>query len=195
MVSLTTPQVPTRGDSASVTIAVVAGTVADRGSAARSRSIDAGSPMLHLFRRPAMALFDHHGSPSIGTISVYLTQHVVAFPCVCAPYTAWHGQAAVRRLIPLADRVLVKRMLPQTKSAGGILLPETGTKKLNEGEVVAVGPGAMTREGTRLPIDIAVGAKVMLPEYGGHNIELDGAPDEEELVLYRADDILGVFEG
>lgn len=65
-------------------------------------------------------------------------------------------------------------------------------------QVVAKGPGALTREGVRIPIEVEVGAKVLLPEYGGHNVDLNpatgAATDEEELVLYRAEDILGVIE-
>ena len=76
---------------------------------------------------------------------------------------------------------------PQT--AGGILLPENG-KKLNEGEVVAVGPGATTRDGTRIPINVKAGDRVLLPEYGGHVVKLG----DQEFTLYRDEDILGKFE-
>lgn len=75
------------------------------------------------------------------------------------------------------------------QTASGILLPETG-KKLNEGEVVAVGPGAMTREGKLLPMNIKAGDKVLLPEYGGHFVKLG----EDEYHLYREEDILGRFD-
>ena len=74
------------------------------------------------------------------------------------------------------------------QSAGGILLPDTG-KKLNEGEVTAVGPGASTREGKILPMNVKVGDKVLLPEYGGHQVKLG----EDEYHLYREEDILGKF--
>ena len=95
-----------------------------------------------------------------------------------------------RRIAPLADRVLVKKVLPQVKTAGGILLPESVQKKEIEGEVVAVGPGAITKDGTRLPMNLQRGDRVLLPEYGGHEIELGN----ETFSLYRQDDILGKFE-
>jgi chaperonin GroES len=79
-------------------------------------------------------------------------------------------------------------LLPLPQTAGGIYLPETG-KKLNEGEVVAVGPGAITREGKTLPMNVAVGDRVLLPEYGGHTVKLG----DDELHLYREEDILGKF--
>ncbi len=91
--------------------------------------------------------------------------------------------AALRKVIPLADRVLVKRIEQQAKTASGILLPDSG-KKLNEGEVVAVGPGAMTKEGKVLPVNVAVGDRVLLPEYGGHTVKLG----EDEYHLYRDED-------
>lgn len=75
------------------------------------------------------------------------------------------------------------------QTAGGILLPDNG-KKLNEGEVVAVGPGATTRDGTRIPINVKAGDRVLLPEYGGHVVKLG----DQEFTLYRDEDILGKFE-
>lgn len=65
--------------------------------------------------------------------------------------------------------------------------------RANEGTVVAVGPGSRNRDGDIVPIPIEVGAKVLLPEYGGHTVKL-GEGDDNELSLFRADDILGVFE-
>jgi len=98
--------------------------------------------------------------------------------------------ALSRRIQPLADRVLVRKVLPQVKTAGGIFLPDSVQKKEIEGEIVAVGPGAIAKDGNRLPMFLAKGDRVLLPEYGGHTIELGS----EELHLYRQDDILGKFE-
>lgn len=98
--------------------------------------------------------------------------------------------SAIRKLIPLADRVLVKRMEPALKTAGGIFLPESATKKEVDAEVVAVGPGGRTANGELIPMTVAVGDKVLLPEYGGHTVKLG----EEEFQLFRNDDILGKFE-
>ena len=95
--------------------------------------------------------------------------------------------------MPLADRVLVRRVAAESKSAGGVLLPEASTGKKNEGEVVAVGPGALNRDGERVAMQVAVGDRVLLPEYGGHTVKLDGGEDEE-LQLFRDEDILGKLE-
>eukprot|EP01039_Chlorochromonas_danica_P004427 gene4427-4851_t len=92
----------------------------------------------------------------------------------------------LKKILPLADRVLIKRIQPVTKTAGGILLPESQISKNNEGEVVAVGPGQRTREGELLPVSVTVGDKVLLPEYGGLPIKVDG----EEVYLFRNDEIL-----
>ena len=78
----------------------------------------------------------------------------------------------------------------RVKTAGGIILPESAVKRENEGEVLAVGPGAMTDSGSRMDMPVAVGDKVLLPEYGGTMVKMD----DGELHLFRADDILGKYE-
>lgn len=100
----------------------------------------------------------------------------------------------LRRIRPLADRVLVKRAPQQAKTAGGVLLPESAVQRETEATVVAVGPGARNRDGEVVPIPVSVGDKVLLPEYGGHTLKLGGDADKDEYALFRADDILGVFE-
>lgn len=80
-------------------------------------------------------------------------------------------------------------MLSEVQTAGGILLPETNVSKANEGEVLAVGPGFMSREGKLVPVALAVGDKVLLPDFGGTQIKIDG----EELHLFRSDEILAKF--
>lgn len=96
-------------------------------------------------------------------------------------------------MAPLFDRVLIRRVLAQAKTSGGILLPEGAQTKLNEGIVVAVGPGSRhPQTGAVTPVAIKVGDSVLLPEYGGTNIQLGKRP-EDELVMYREGDILGTF--
>jgi chaperonin GroES len=93
----------------------------------------------------------------------------------------------LKKLLPLADRVLVRRVVPVTKTAGGILLPESNVGKNNEGEVLAVGPGLRTHKGETIPMSVSVGDKVLLPEYGGLQMKVDG---EEHVYLFRNDEIL-----
>ena len=84
----------------------------------------------------------------------------------------------------------MKRILPTTKTAGGILLPESTVGKSSEGEVLAVGPGFKTRDGDLVPVSVAVGDKVLLPEYGGLQIKVNG----DEMFLFRNDEILAKYQ-
>ncbi|GBG31382.1 10 kDa chaperonin [Hondaea fermentalgiana] len=98
--------------------------------------------------------------------------------------------SGLRKLIPLADRVLVKRAVPVTQTAGGVFLPESSTKKEPEAEVVAVGPGRRDQNGNIVPMTVEVGDKVLLPEYGGQAVQFG----DEEFQLFRNDDILGKYQ-
>ena len=93
-------------------------------------------------------------------------------------------------MIPLLDRVLVKRIEPPTKSIGGVLLPESAQSKLNEGVVLAAGPGQRNADGEMIPMELKADDKVLLPQYGGNEVTID----DEDLVLFRSDDILGVLK-
>jgi len=90
------------------------------------------------------------------------------------------------KLHPLADRVLVKPMEKEEKTKSGIYLPDTAKEKPQEGEVLAVGPGKMSDDGKRIPLDVKVGDTVLYAKYGGTEIKLDG----EDLIILRESDIL-----
>jgi chaperonin GroES len=90
------------------------------------------------------------------------------------------------KLQPLADRVLVKPMEKEEKTKSGIYLPDTAKEKPQEGEIMAVGPGKMTDEGTRIPMDLKVGDRVIYAKYGGTEIKVD----DVELMILRESDIL-----
>jgi chaperonin GroES len=95
----------------------------------------------------------------------------------------------------LGDRVLVRRAPKEVQTAGGLFLPTDTTKDPNEGDVVAVGPGEKDVTGTLHATTLSPGDKVLLPEYGGMKVRLNGDKDEDEgLVLFRESDILGKFE-
>ncbi|KAH7667288.1 GroES chaperonin family protein [Dioscorea alata] len=93
-----------------------------------------------------------------------------------------------KRLLPTLNRVLIEKIVPPSKTSGGILLPEK-LNKLNSGKVVAVGPGARDRDGKLIPVSVKEGDTVLLPEYGGATVNLG----EKEYHLYRDDDILGTL--
>jgi chaperonin GroES len=89
---------------------------------------------------------------------------------------------------PLADRVLVKRIPEETKTAGGILIPDNAKEKPSEGAVVAVGSGKLLKDGSTKAPEVKVGDKVLFGKYSGTEVKVDG---EDHLIL-REDDILGV---
>jgi chaperonin GroES len=94
------------------------------------------------------------------------------------------------RLRPLQDRVLVRRVEPLAKSAGGIIIPDTAKEKPMEGEVVAVGPGARSEDGRVQPLDVAAGDRVLFAKWSGSEVRLDG----EDLMIMKEADIMGVIE-
>jgi len=94
------------------------------------------------------------------------------------------------KLRPLQDRIIVKRVEEETKTAGGIFIPETAKEKPQQGEVVAVGKGKTTEDGKTLPVDVKVGDRVLFGKYAGSEVKLDG----QEYLIMREDDILGVIE-
>ncbi len=92
---------------------------------------------------------------------------------------------------PMQDRLLVKPADEEQKTAGGIIVPDTATKeKPMRGEVIATGPGKLSDEGSRLPMDVKVGDKVIYSKYSGTEFKLD----DDELLIIEQNDILAIFE-
>lgn len=94
------------------------------------------------------------------------------------------------KIRPLHDRVIVRRMEEETKSAGGIVIPDSATEKPMRGEVIAVGPGKTNEQGTVQKLSVKAGDKVLFGKYSGTEIKIDG----EEVVVMREDDIMGIIE-
>lgn len=94
-------------------------------------------------------------------------------------------------VVPLHDRILVKRIEEKETARGGILIPDTAKEKPQEGEVVAVGPGKMNDKGTRIPLDVQVGDRVLFGKYSGTEVRID---DQEYLIL-REDEVLAKITG
>ena len=92
---------------------------------------------------------------------------------------------------PLGDRVLVRRVEEATKTAGGIIIPDTATEKPQEGEVLAVGNGATGADNERVPLDVKPGDKILFGKWGGTEVKIDG----EDLLIMKESDIMGVIEG
>ena len=92
---------------------------------------------------------------------------------------------------PLHDRVVVRRVESETKTAGGIIIPDTAAEKPQQGEIIAVGPGARDEAGKLVPLDVKKGDKVLFGKWSGTEVKIDG----EELLIMKESDILGIIEG
>jgi len=91
---------------------------------------------------------------------------------------------------PLHDRVLARRIEADTKTAGGIIIPDTAKEKPQEGEVIAVGPGGRDEAGKLVPPDVKVGDRILFGKWSGTEIKIDG----EELLIMKESDVMGVVE-
>ena len=91
---------------------------------------------------------------------------------------------------PLQDRVLVRRVGEEEKTAGGIIIPDTAQEKPSEGKVVAVGSGVRADDGSIRQLDVKVGNRILFGKFGGTDVKVDG----EDLIILRESDILGIIE-
>ena len=92
---------------------------------------------------------------------------------------------------PLGDRVVVKRVQEETKTAGGIIIPDTAQEKPQEGEVVSVGPGARDEKGDRIVPEVKAGDRILFGKWSGTEVKVDG----QDLLIMKESDIMGVLEG
>ena len=91
---------------------------------------------------------------------------------------------------PLHDRVVVKRIQEEAKTAGGIIIPDPAQEKPQEGEVVAVGPGALNDKGERVALDVKAGDRVLFGKWSGTEVKVDG----QDLLIMKESDIMGVID-
>ena len=92
---------------------------------------------------------------------------------------------------PLGDRVVVKRVQEETKSAGGIIIPDSAQEKPQEGEIVAVGPGGRDERGERIAPEVKTGDRILFGKWSGTEVKVDG----QDLLIMKESDIMGVLEG
>ena len=92
---------------------------------------------------------------------------------------------------PLHDRVVVRRIEEDDRTPGGIIIPDTAKEKPQQGEVIAVGPGARDEKGVVQPLDVKAGDRILFGKWSGSEVKIDG----EELLIMKEGDILGVLEG
>jgi chaperonin GroES len=91
---------------------------------------------------------------------------------------------------PLGDRVAVRRVEEEAKTKGGIIIPDTAKEKPQEGEVIAVGPGAWDEDGKRIPMDVQVGERVLFGKWSGSEVKIDG----DDILIMKVSDILGALD-
>src|SRR5437870_1686513 len=91
---------------------------------------------------------------------------------------------------PLGDRVVVRRVEEEAKTKGGIIIPDTAKEKPQEGEVVAVGPGARDEDGKRIPMDVKDGDRILFGKWSGTEVKIDG----EDLIIMKESDVLGIVD-
>jgi len=100
------------------------------------------------------------------------------------------GTKAATKIQPLADRVVVKAIEESEQMRGGLYIPDTAKEKPSQGEIVAVGPGKLSDEGTRVELDVSVGDTVLYGKYAGTDVTLDG----EEYLILRESDVLAIIK-
>ena len=92
---------------------------------------------------------------------------------------------------PLHDRVVVRRVESEEKTAGGIIIPDTAKEKPQEGEIIAVGPGARDEAGKLVPLDVKAGDRILFGKWSGTEVKIDG----QELLIMKESDVMGIVEG
>ncbi len=92
---------------------------------------------------------------------------------------------------PLHDRVVVRRVESEEKTVGGIIIPDTAKEKPQEGEIIAVGPGARDESGKLIPLDVKVGDRILFGKWSGTEVKIDG----EDLLIMKESDVMGIIEG
>ena len=95
------------------------------------------------------------------------------------------------KLRPLHDRVVVRRIEEDKKTAGGIIIPDTAKEKPMQGEIIAVGPGARDESGKLVPLDVRAGDRILFGKWSGTEVKIDG----EDLIIMKESDVMGVVEG
>jgi len=108
------------------------------------------------------------------------------------PYeaTLWTIEVEAMKFRPLHDRVLVRRIEEDTKTSGGIIIPDTAKEKPMQGEVLAVGPGSRDETGQLVPLEVQVGDRVLFGKWSGTEVKIEG----EDLLIMKESDILGILE-
>jgi chaperonin GroES len=130
---------------------------------------------------------------SAHTISSHMRRVLTALPFLyqSVPFIPLILRSEPMKIRPLHDRVIVKRLESETRSAGGIVIPDSAAEKPVQGKVVAVGKGKILEDGNVRPLDVKVGDKILFGKYSGTEVKVDG----DDLVVMREEDVMAVIEG
>src|SRR5262245_43698833 len=121
---------------------------------------------------------------------VLTTSNPYRCPWPAATQPSGIGEFSDMKFRPLHDRVAVKRVDSETKSAGGIIIPDTAAEKPQQGEIIAAGPGARDESGKLVPLDVKKGDKVLFGKWSGTEVKIDG----QEILIMKESDIMGVLD-
>src|SRR5664279_4696741 len=113
---------------------------------------------------------------------------------ICGPQPApsrHRSRGKPMKFRPLHDRVVVRRVKSEEKTAGGIIIPDTAQEKPQEGEIIAAGPGARDEAGKLVPLDVKAGDRILFGKWSGTEVKIDG----EDLLIMKESDVMGVIEG
>src|SRR5262249_26862782 len=136
-----------------------------------------------------MALLDKRGA---ARLSAWHSRRVSASSARAKEPTTNPGRGeSFMKFKPLHDRVVIRRVEEEARTAGGIIIPDTAKEKPQQGEVVAVGPGGRNEKGELVPMEVKAGDRVLFGKWSGTEVKLDG----EELLIMKESDIMGVLEG
>src|SRR5262249_46658938 len=132
---------------------------------------------------------DMDRSPCARLLQAYVTSGEHSFIATANPGIITKAKEDRMKFRPLHDRIVVKRIEAEEKTAGGIIIPDTAKEKPSQGEVIAVGPGGRDETGKLIPIDLEVGDRVLFGKWSGTEAKIDG----EELLIMKESDIMGVL--
>ncbi len=161
--------------------------------ASRTRIYVANSVAWHSIIESAKVLDDGSVKPFFAIPMSPQASWSPAYPVMSARdlETMFARQESAMTFRPLHDRVAVRRLDQEEKTKGGIIIPDTAKEKPQEGEVVAVGPGARDERGQLVPLDVKVGDRVLFGKWSGTEVKID----DQEVVIMKESDIMGVLEG
>jgi chaperonin GroES len=144
-----------------------------------------------IFGKPTLYSAVFKGSPQCRALAQQRATNIQSgWSSTIYSITTFCSEEEVMKIRPLNDRLLVKRLKEEEKTAGGIIIPDSAKEKPAEGEVMAVGPGKSSDKGERVAMQVKAGDRVLFSKYSGTDVKIEG----EDYLIMREDDVLGIIE-